>query len=100
MADKTKKTTGKRRGPAPGSEEARRGGTSVREKYGVDFYARIGKQGGEAVKQQRGSGFYAQIGHKGGAATKAKYGKEFYSRIGKKGGEHGHEVRGVRTPST
>jgi general stress protein YciG len=92
MAEKTTKAAGKRRGPAPGSEQARRGGDRVREKYGVDFYSRIGKQGGDAVKQKRGSSFYSEIGHKGGATTASKHGPEFYSRIGKKGGERGHGV--------
>jgi general stress protein YciG len=95
MADETtemKRATGKRRGPVPGSEQARRGGSAVREKYGVEFYARIGKQGGTAVKQKRGPDFYSEIGHKGGAATAAKHGTEFYSRIGKKGGERGRGV--------
>jgi general stress protein YciG len=96
MADETmKQATGKRRGPAPGTEQARHGGAAVREKYGAEFYSRIGKQGGTAVKQKRGPTYYAEIGHKGGAATAAKYGADFYRRIGKKGGERG---RGVPKP--
>jgi general stress protein YciG len=92
MADEATKATGKRRGPVPGTEQARHGGDSVRKKYGVEFYSRIGKQGGETVKQKRGTAYYAEIGHKGGAATAAKHGPEFYSRIGKKGGERGRGV--------
>lgn len=53
-----------KRGPAAGTEAAKRGGQTVREKYGRDFYARIGKKGGDAVKQQRGPDFYAAIGRK------------------------------------
>jgi general stress protein YciG len=92
MAEETKKATGKRRGPVPGTEQARHGGNAVSEKYGAEFYSRIGKQGGAAVKQKRGTSFYSEIGHMGGTATAAKHGKEFYARIGKKGGERGRGV--------
>lgn len=77
-----------KRGPDAGSEKAKRGGQAVRDKYGSDFYSRIGKKGGETVKQ-RGPDFYAEIGRKGGEATKRSLGVEFYSRIGKAGGEAG-----------
>ena len=43
-----------KRGPAAGTEEAKRGGQAVRAKYGPDFYSRIGKKGGDTVKQRRG----------------------------------------------
>ena len=62
-----------KRGPEPGSQKAKRGGHAVREKYGSEFYSKIGKLGGK----------------KGGESTKRRQGSEFYSRIGKKGGEHG-----------
>ena len=41
----------KKPGPAPGREGAKRGGQAVKEKYGLDFYSRIGKVGGEAGKR-------------------------------------------------
>jgi uncharacterized protein len=69
--------------------EGQHGGQAVREKYGPEFYSRIGKKGGEAVKEKRGPAFYAEIGKKGGESTKRQQGIEFYSRIGKKGGERG-----------
>ena len=75
-----------KRGPVAGTEEAKRGGQAVREKYGHDFYARIGKKGGETVKQ-RGPAFFAEIGRKGGETTRRSHGVAFYSRIGKAGGE-------------
>lgn len=81
-----------KRGPAAGTEKAKHGGQAVREKYGPDFYARIGKKGGETVKQ-RGPAFFAEIGRKGGEATKRSQGVEFYSRIGKAGGEAGRRER-------
>ena len=77
-----------KRGPVAGTEQAKRGGQAVREKYGLDFYARIGKKGGETVKQ-RGPDFYAAIGRKGGESTKREHGVAFYSRIGKVGGQAG-----------
>jgi uncharacterized protein len=75
-----------RKGPRPGTPEARRGGEAVKEKYGVDWYSQIGKMGGEFVKQERGTEFYAQIGKKGGEMTKRAHGSRFYAEIGRKGG--------------
>ncbi|MFA6493207.1 MAG: hypothetical protein WCV58_03655 [Patescibacteria group bacterium] len=49
-----------------------KGGHTVKEKYGADFYREIGKRGGDTVKRERGSGFYAKIGHMGGKNRAAK----------------------------
>ena len=46
-----------------------------------------GKKGGDTVKAKYGSGFYETIGRKGGEATKEKYGPTFYEEIGHKGGQ-------------
>jgi general stress protein YciG len=54
------------------------GGMSVRE---------AGRRGGESVKAKYGSEFYEAIGRKGGEATKSKYGPSFYEVIGQKGGQ-------------
>jgi general stress protein YciG len=81
-------------GPRPGTEAARRGGTAAREKYGKDFYARIGAKGGATVRERRGSGFYTEIGRRGGEATKRNLGTEHYSRIGRIGGQRAHGRRG------
>ncbi len=78
---------GRKRGPKPGTEAARRGGRAVSARYGHDFYARIGKKGGETVRREHGPDFYVQIGKKGGDSTKRNQGSEFYARIGKKGGQ-------------
>lgn len=56
----------------------RSGGMSVRE---------AGQKGGETVKQKYGAEFYEEIGRKGGEATKSKYGPSFYEVIGQKGGQ-------------
>ena len=79
-------------GPRPGTEAARRGGTAAREKYGKEFYSRIGSKGGSTVRERRGSAFYTEIGRRGGESTKRNLGTEHYSRIGRIGGQraHGH----------
>src|SRR5207237_109810 len=80
----------KKKGAMSVSEAGRKGGQTVRDKYGHSFYEEIGRKGGETVKAERGAGFYEQIGKKGGDAVKAERGTPFYEEIGKKGG---HKVR-------
>jgi len=82
--------TGKKKGSMSVSEAGRKGGQTVRDKYGHSFYEEIGRKGGETVKAERGRAFYEQIGKKGGEAVKADRGTPFYEEIGKKGG---HRVR-------
>lgn len=50
----------------------RKGGQTVKKKYGQSFYRQIGKKGGETVKQERGSEFYAEIGRRGGEMRSAR----------------------------
>lgn len=52
------------------SEAGHLGGSATYEKYGSEFYQKIGKEGGK----------------KGGTATKERYGREFFKEIGRKGG--------------
>ena len=47
-------------------EAGRKGGETVKSRYGPAFYQSIGKKGGETVKRERGAAFYAEIGRKGG----------------------------------
>jgi general stress protein YciG len=47
-------------------EAGRKGGETVKNRYGATFYQSIGKKGGETVKRERGTEFYAEIGRKGG----------------------------------
>ena len=47
-------------------EAGRKGGETVKNRYGPSFYQSIGKKGGETVKRERGTEFYAEIGRKGG----------------------------------
>ena len=76
----------RRRGPRAGSENARRGGMAVREKYGPEFFAKIGAKGGRTVRERRGPDFYATIGRLGGQTTRDTLGVEHYERIGRMGG--------------
>ena len=68
------------------SEAGRRGGSTVRDKYGEDYYRRIGKKGGTALKEKRGSDYYRSIAQKGGQANVSKYGPDHFAEMGKKGG--------------
>jgi len=47
-------------------EAGKKGGETVKSRYGPSFYQNIGKKGGETVKRERGASFYAEIGRKGG----------------------------------
>jgi len=62
--------TGKKKGSMSVSEAGRKGGQTVRDKYGHSFYEEIGRKGGETVRDQRGHEFYEEIGHKGGQKVK------------------------------
>ena len=48
------------------AEAGRRGGETVKERYGTPFYKEIGRKGGETVRNERGHEFYEEIGRKGG----------------------------------
>jgi general stress protein YciG len=69
MAGETPKK--KRRGgfaanPELAREAGRKGGLTVREKYGAERYADIGRQGGEAVRDLYGREHFREIGSRGG----------------------------------
>ena len=55
------------RGPKPGSPNAKNGGNAVKEKYGKDYYKKIGTKGGAATKE---TADYNKMGTKGGNTTK------------------------------
>ena len=48
-----------------------------------------GRKGGQTVKDKHGPEFFKEIGRKGGQATSASHGREFYQEIGRKGGQKG-----------
>ncbi len=77
-------------GPRPGTEAAKRGGSAARDKYGSEFYSKIGSKGGSTVRERHGTGFYTEIGRRGGETTKRNLGTEHYSRIGRIGGKRAH----------
>ncbi len=52
------------------SEAGRMGGRKTKERYGEEYFGRIGKMGGK----------------KGGETTKDRYGSEFFQKIGRIGG--------------
>ena len=54
------------------AEAARKGGNTTKERYGPDFYSRIGRKGGQRVARERGPEFYSEIGRKGGEARVAQ----------------------------
>jgi general stress protein YciG len=68
-------------------EAGKKGGDTVRNRYGSAFYETIGRKGGQATRERHGAGFYESIGQKGGQVVKAKYGPDFYEQIGQKGGQ-------------
>ena len=83
----------RRPGPRPGTEAAKRGGSAARDKYGREFYSKIGSKGGSTVRERHGSEFYTEIGRRGGETTKRNLGTEHYSRIGRIGGKRAHGRR-------
>ncbi len=87
---------GRKPGPQPGSEGARRiaeahRGSKDHDQSGgfasnPDRAREAGRKGGDAVKQRYGPDFYKEIGRKGGETVKKSRGMEFFSEIGRKGG--------------
>jgi len=69
------------------AEAGRMGGRLVSEKYGAEFYERIGKKGGSSTASKYGPEFFGRIGKKGGKAVTAKYGPSHFEKIGRKGGQ-------------
>jgi general stress protein YciG len=68
-------------------EAGKKGGDTVRDRYGSGFYEEIGRKGGQATRERHGAEFYESIGQKGGKVVKEKYGAGFYEQIGHKGGQ-------------
>src|SRR5215813_129709 len=77
------------RTPASGWWHVVRRGEPMAEKdnKGSMTVAEAGRKGGETVRNERGREFYETIGRKGGATVKAERGRAFYEEIGRKGGE-------------
>jgi len=95
MANEKSKNTNERARPEePGDggemsvrEAGKKGGDTVRDRYGSGFYEKIGRKGGQVTRERHGAEFYEAIGQKGGKVVKNKYGSDFYEEIGHKGGQ-------------
>jgi general stress protein YciG len=91
MADPKKPAAKPKAGKVDGEmsvrEAGKKGGDTVRDRYGSGFYEEIGRKGGQATRERHGVEFYEAIGQKGGQVVKEKYGPEFYEQIGHKGGQ-------------
>jgi uncharacterized protein len=72
-------------------EAGQKGGETVKQKYGPEFYKMIGRKGGQATRKAHGQAFYEAIGKKGGKkggeVTRDRYGPGFYEEIGHQGGQ-------------
>jgi uncharacterized protein len=78
------------------SEAGKRGGETVKARYGPAYFQSIGAKGGQATKRNHGADFYEAIGRsggkKGGDSTLARHGHQHYEAIGKKGGQRVKEL--------
>jgi hypothetical protein len=83
----------RRPGPRPGTVQAKNGGFSVRDRYGKDFFRRIGRKGGAAMRDRRGTEYFAAIGRLGGQATLQRLGTEHFGRIGRMSAERTRSIR-------
>src|ERR1700738_4901130 len=91
MAD-AKKATAKPRtekidGEMSVREAGKKGGDTVRDRYGSGVYEEIGRKGGQGAREGHGAEVYEAIGQKGGKVVKERYGPNFYEQIGHKGGQ-------------
>src|SRR5579862_5553844 len=87
MAGKKKDSDAESRKEMSVREAGKKGGDTVRDRYGSTFYEEIGRKGGKATRDRHGVEFYESIGQKGGQVVKDKYGADFYEEIGHKGGQ-------------
>lgn len=87
MASKSNAPPNKSNGEMSVREAGKKGGNTVRDRYGSGFYEEIGRKGGQVTRDRHGAEFYETIGQKGGKVVKDKYGPNFYEEIGHKGGQ-------------
>ena len=87
MASKSTGPPNKPNGEMSVREAGKKGGNTVRDRYGSGFYEEIGRKGGQVTRERHGAEFYETIGQKGGKVVKDKYGADFYEEIGHKGGQ-------------
>lgn len=63
----------------------KRGGKTLAQRRGPDYFRKIGQAGGSALIARHGSEHMARIGALGGAVTASRYGAEHYQALGAKG---------------
>ena len=68
-------------------EAGKKGGDTVRERYGSGFYETDRPQGRASDPRAARRPVLRTIGQKGGRVVKDKYGSDFYEEIGHKGGQ-------------
>ena len=61
----------------------------LRERYGDDYFKRLGDKGGAAAFKKLGREHYQRIGQHGGVSTMILYGPEHFAEAGRKGGKAG-----------
>ncbi len=76
-----------KRGPAPGSESAKRGGAATKAKYGSEHFRKLGQAGGKRTVEVLGPAGLSEAGKKGGKAVLDKYGLEHLHEIASRGGQ-------------
>jgi general stress protein YciG len=54
--------------PARAREAGSRGGSTVRERYGADYFKQIGARGGQKVRERLGRDYFVELGRKGGSS--------------------------------
>jgi len=74
-------------------EAGRRGGNVVKAKYGLGFYATIGRLGGQSRVDSQND--FVEMGRKGGRAVSAKFAPDHFREIGTKGGNAVKATRGI-----
>lgn len=77
---------------------SKRTAQTIRERYGADFYQRIGSHGGTTTLARHGIEHYYEIGNRGGTAFLERYGVSRYVAMGEQSAamkkqrkEQGHE---------
>ena len=84
MADKTERPSKREMSVR---EAGKKGGDTVRDRYGSTFYEGHWPQGRHCDARSSRRRGYESIGQKGGKVVKEKYGSDFYEEIGHKGGQ-------------
>ncbi len=58
--------------PRPCSSAGHDRARLIKQRYGDDFYSRLGKKGSQTIRAKYGPDYYSRLGLKGGRATARK----------------------------